>query len=78
MQEAIWMIEEEIPLDVTNKFYADAALNNWTTTGSVTVWNLYDQWGNPKQDFLHLPEPTSLILLGSGLLGLAFARRKMS
>ena len=86
LQKAIWFIENEVTagnwLSTIAKTEVDAG--RWSGLGAVKVANM--KWmvntpthkiGDNAQDVLILPEPSSLILLGSGLIGLAFARRKM-
>ena len=93
LQEAIWifMRQDHInssfdPPNYNNIFLTEAA----TAVGSANVFNpsngrygvhvlnLYDANGSPAQNQLVLtPEPTSIILLGMGLIGLVVVRRKM-
>lgn len=91
VQLAIWMIEEEGTPDSINdltlanayKAEAEAAVLSGTWKGFGNIWVLNisskDANGNiiDNQDLLvRVPEPMSLILLGLGLLGLGFIRRK--
>jgi hypothetical protein len=88
LQNAFWAFEGELaaPLLGTNAFYdaaVNAAASGWTGLGHVAVLNLfyYDASapggiGARAQDQLVLvPEPATLLLLGTGLLALTFRRR---
>ena len=91
LQNLIWWEEEEItskPTD-TYKWYEEAttAVGSWTNTGQVMVVNLYNQrtWNGTEYEYFELrqdvliaavPEPATMLLLGSGLFGLAVLGRK--
>ncbi len=81
LQMAIWIIEEE-KTAVANEWVTlaeNAILNKeWSGLGDVMVINSLTQYGGKAQDFLTrgVPEPSMMLLFGSGMLGLAFAGRK--
>lgn len=87
LQRAIWFIEQELgSIDTEEElkaynleaweFYIMAKEAGWTDIGDVRVMNLVYLDGTRAQDQLVLvPEPTTLLLLGSGLIGLALFRR---
>ena len=80
MQLAIWFIEGEWiqPLtDLALAFYDDAFRADWKNIGNVRVLNLVNASGGLAQDQLVMvPEPSTLLLLGAGLLGLGILGRK--
>jgi len=83
LQWAIWYFEENISTGDTQallwiKEATDAVSKNlWVGLGDVRVINLVDSQGINKQDQLVLvPEPSTLLLLGAGLLGLGIMVRR--
>lgn len=85
LQNAIWWFESEIANDPDNAFVTAAnlaVLNGWSGIGDVRALNLLFADGREAQDQLALqptavPEPTSLVLLGSGLALGAWRRRSI-
>jgi hypothetical protein len=87
LQNAFWGFENEQALDMSN-YFVQLALNNTPSDfgiGNVAVLNLYlyspnspNNLGPEAQDQLTIrtPEPTTITLLGAGLLGLCVTRRQ--
>ena len=80
LQLAIWYIEGEWTETLTGlalRFFKAADNSGWTDIGNVRVLNLVDSQGNRRQDQLVMvPEPSTLLLMGAGLIGIGVFGRK--
>jgi hypothetical protein len=77
IQAAIWYIIDPSSKYGENNSWVAAALANYTNGDYSNILILSDTNKNGNQEFMvKVPEPTTLLLLGSGLIGLWVFRRK--
>ena len=88
LQNAIWMFEQELSMNASNPYVILAnnaiAAGEWAGLGNVRALNLsFNGQGAQDQlvmissrDIAAVPEPASLLLLGSGLTAVGMAQRR--
>lgn len=80
LQAAIWQLQYG-GANESNKFvhYAIYQSQNegWIGTGDIAVISLAGASGNRQDQLALVPEPMTLVLLGTGLIGVGIFRRKM-
>lgn len=80
LQEAIWMFEEEIVIDTSNKYYTYAN-SNWAAIGNIKVmrnWEYPDLTGFRQDLLVRVPAPGAIVLASIGLGCIGWLRRHQS
>lgn len=77
LQDAIWYVEGEIPfLTIGSGFWAQAVAANPTGIGNVRALNLFQGPTYCQDQITLIPEPTTMMLAGAGLICLCFWRKQ--